>query len=117
MDERTSAVELKRFFKRFYGIPVRVNTSQTVNPNPYIQAWIKMAAPLPGESRVHGPVRYDHLFPPELGNCCMRIVYPASAELSLQTYGGNIQSNMITMRRSQWVELLEILEPSKKVEV
>lgn len=100
----TDAVSLKRFFKKHFGIPVRVSTG--TGKSRYIEARI---APVK-TARHTDPLRYDHQYPAELGNQCLRIVYPNSPGLHEQNWGGNISAHMIVMRQPEWEQLIAAVE-------
>lgn len=97
-----TATLLKRFFRTYYGIPVRVQSNKH-----YVQVWIPYDRARTDAGGMYGPLVYNHTFPPELGNMCMRIVYKGHASLAAQNWGGNVSSNSIAMHRDQWVELIE----------
>lgn len=97
--ETLSAPWLKRFFKRKFGIPVRVRTLS--GRAGYIEVWIPS-----DRSNLH-ELKYDHAFPPELGNRCMRAVYPNSETLREQNWGGNVSGHSISMVGHQWRVVLQ----------
>lgn len=95
--EKINATTMKRWFKSKYGIAVRVQTTKH-----YVRAW---NVPIPNAD-VHAPLKWAKLFPPELGNACMRLVYRNSDKLREQSWGGNITPNSIAMHRAEWAQLL-----------
>lgn len=100
--EDLTAPWLKRFFKRKLGIPVRV---QSAGSSGWVQIWI-----ISDRSNQRNLV-YQHHFPPELGNRCMRIVYADSKKLLNQAWGGNIHQHSISLHGDQLRRLLQgILE-------
>lgn len=92
---------LKRFFKEKLGIPVRVKGGRSS----YLNVWIPSDR---DETNRHRLV-YHHEFPEILGNRCMRAVYPNSASLSAQNWGGNVTRYSIAMGREQWRKVLQSL--------
>ena len=88
---------IKRFFKEFFGTPVRV---QSANSGSFVCVWIPCN---PGGWKF---LTWDHHFPEELGNRCMRIVYADSEKLREQNWGGNINAHSISMIGSQFRRLL-----------
>lgn len=85
----------KRFFKAKFNIKVRVRTIG--GKAGYVDVWI------PG----------DEQFPNELGNRCMRAIYPSSELLRKQNWGGNIGSRSLTMVAFQWLVVLRsVIEES-----
>ena len=97
--DKLTAPWLKRFFKRKFDIPVRVRTLS--GRAGYIEVWIAS-----DRSRLH-ELKYDHDFPAELGNRCMRVVYPNSEQLREQNWGGNIGSHSLSMIVPQWKKVLQ----------
>lgn len=99
--DKLESAWLKRFFKTKFGIPVRVRTLS--GKAGYIDVWI-----MSDRSRSSNrELRYSHAFPPELGNRCMRAVYPSHADLCNQNWGGNILGHSITMVDRQWRTVLQ----------
>lgn len=95
---------IKRFFKSEFSISVRVRASKR-----YLEVW------LPAK-RVGGVLKYEHKFTPELGNLCMRTVYPDSEKLSAQSWGGNVNGHSISMTPKQWRSVFgSIIEASDEV--
>jgi len=95
--ETLNAPWLKRFFKRKFGIPVRVTTGTSLHP--YLCVWI--------QSQGRHELIYEHDFPAAFGNRCMRIVYPNSEKLREQNWGGNITSHSIAMHIPEWRVVLQ----------
>ncbi len=89
---------LKRFFKRKFGIPVRV---ENAGSSGWVRVWIM------SDQTVRHTVKYNHRFPDELGQRCMAIVYRSSDKLSQQSWGGNIGAHSIAMYGRELRELLE----------
>ncbi len=102
------AVTLKRWFKDNYGLAVRVRTVPSTRANPWVQVSI------PG--MYHGQPGPGGI-PPYLGRACMAITYPLSPALSVQSYGGNISTNGITMHEKQWLALLAGPVPTAPADV
>jgi len=94
--EKMTAPWVKRFFKRKFGIPVRVNNCG----KRFMDVWI-----LSDHSNLH-ELRYDHDFPPELGNRCMRAVYN-SETLREQNWGGNVTAHSIAMSDREWRQVMQ----------
>lgn len=91
-----TAVELKRFFKRQYGIPVLANTGKNycgvrIKPNPY--------------TNHRDPITYPYSFPLEFGIRCLRVIYPNSPTLQ-DHWCGNVGPHDIAMSPRQWDEVL-----------
>lgn len=97
--EVLNASWIKRFFKRKFGIPVRVGNAAS---DRWVTVWIKMSKMSDRSNLI-----YDHHFPPELGQRCMAIIYASSPSLSQQSWGGNIGQHSISMFGSQFRLLLE----------
>lgn len=102
------APALKRFFKRHFGIPVRVNTGK--GKAGWLNVWIQSERWKPGDppEKRHALI-YKHQFPPELGSLCMRTVYAGHEGLENQNWGGNISGHSISMKKSEWVKVLQSL--------
>ena len=104
--EAIDAPWLKRFFKRKFDIPVRV---ENAGSSGWVRIWIMSNR----TARHSDPLTYNHRFPDELCQRCMAIVYKSSETLSKQTWGGNIGAHSIAMYGRELRELLEgILETS-----
>ena len=56
----------------------------------------------------HGLV-YHHEFLPELGNRCLKLVYPTSEKLCAQDWAGNVQKHSIAMSGSEFRQLFQDL--------
>ena len=98
-----TANEFKAFFKKWFGIPVRVRTAK--KSHHFTDVWIPLAnAP----KDHHDLLVYNHYFPESLGNQCMRIVYKTSESLSAQNWGGNIGRTNIAMHSDEWEELVRL---------
>lgn len=97
--EDIDAPWLKRFFKRKFGIPVRVENAGG-------KGWVRIWIMSDRTARHMDPLTYSHDFPPELGRRCMAIVYKSSDTVSKQTWGGNIGSHSIAMFGHELRELL-----------
>ena len=97
--EQLTAPWLKRFFKRKFGIPVRIHGASSSG---WVQIWIESDRTL--DHRVD--LCYNYHFPSELGKRCMRIVYSDSEKLREQTWGGNITAHSISLHGSELRELL-----------
>ena len=86
---------LKRFFKRKFGITIRVRTMHRTRDGKkqiaFIDAWI----------------RGDERFSPQLGNRCMNVVYAGHASLMAQNWGGNVGGGSISMGHGQWQRVLQ----------
>lgn len=95
--ETIDASWMKRFFKRKFGIPVRVRGCG----GQFVDVWIPS-----DRSQLH-VLKYDHHFPPELGNRCMRAVYPNSEKLREQNWGGNVGAHSIAISDAQWRQVLQ----------
>ena len=98
-----TAVQLKRFFKNKFGIPVRANAPHGHQRNgKKVQTYISVRiAPDPPKNGKHWvgnePMVHSYTFPPELRNQCLRIIYPNSPTMHEQTSGGNISSINMAM--------------------
>lgn len=90
------AHEIKAWFKKTYGIPVRFKGGN--KPSSYCGVWIAS-----DRNDLH-KLTYSHRFPDELGNEIMRIVYAGSEQLCAQNWGGNIEPHQIYMHPSQWAK-------------
>ena len=95
--DKITAPWMKRFFKRKFGIPVRVRGCG----GRFMDVWIPS-----DRSNLH-ELRYNHDFPPELGNRCMRAVYPKSETLREQNWGGNVSAHSIAISDHQWRQVLQ----------
>jgi hypothetical protein len=95
--EKITAPWMKRFFKVKFGIPVRVRGCG----GRFVDVWIPS-----DRSNLH-ELRYDHDFPPELGNRCMRAVYPNSETLREQNWGGNVSAHSIAISDREWRQVLQ----------
>ena len=91
---------VKRFFKDHFGIPIRVRNAG--NLSRFIGFRIQ---PESHPNHRHGIV-YKHHFPAELGNRCLRIVYPNSEQLCSQDWAGNVQEHSISMLQSEFRQLV-----------
>lgn len=97
--ETLNAPWLKRFFKRKFGIPVRVDNAGSSG---WVHIWIMSDR----TARHTDPLKYSHRFPTELGHRCMAIVYKSSESISKQAWGGNIGAYSIAMHGGELRELL-----------
>jgi len=98
-----TAVEIKRWFKKHFDIPVRVTTGSSKNP--YQCVWIQRRQ----TERHTDPLVYDYAFPLEFGQACLRVIYPDHSSLQ-ERWCGNVSSNSISMHIGQWEEVLRAWE-------
>lgn len=106
MDAKTIKAEIKRRF----GIG-RVSVTTSSGRSKWICARI---IPLNHEAGYfRASLQYDKLFPESFGNACMRTVYPGSAALSAQNWGGNIASHMISMGPADWGRAFATLDAAQ----
>lgn len=98
--EKITAPWLKRFFKRKLGIPVRVHNAGSSG---WVQIWIRSES----STLSYQKLRYNHHFPPELGNRCLQIVYPDSEKLCSQNWAGNITSHSISLHGGELRKVLQ----------
>lgn len=90
-----NATILKRWFKQQFDIPVRVERSSRV----YI---------LPNKTENHrDPITYNHQFPWDLGQKCLKLRYPESSKL-VQDWCGNIHPHQIVMTPPQWAIIMQM---------
>lgn len=99
--EAISAPWVKRFFKRKFGIPVRVENADA-GPNEWVRVWIMSDR----TARHTDPMRYSHRFPDDFCRRCMGIIYRGSP-VGEQTWGGNIGAHSVAMSGREFRELLE----------
>lgn len=97
--EDITAPWLKRFFKRKFGIPVRVENAGS-------KSWVRVWIMSDRSSHHRDALTYSHSFPVELGQRCMAIVYKSSESLSKQSWGGNIGPHSISLHGGELRELL-----------
>lgn len=97
-----TGVELKRFFKKHFGIPVVAEGVRGGRDNGWASVRIR---PRPMAS-YRDPLIYDQEFPAELRSRCLQLVYPNHPALAQQTSAGNIESHSLAMSGSQWVALI-----------
>lgn len=98
-----SAVELKRWFKKNYGITVRAEAAKKAG------GWTGVYIPsLPREKgeAFNAPIRYSASFPPEFRRRCLAAVYGPESSLAKQDSAGNIMSYSIAMLVGQWEAVL-----------
>jgi len=109
---QTDAVSLKRWFRTHMGIPVRVQTLS--GKNPWVRVWIQSRKRPVGGSLADHPLAYDHVFPMEFGEMCVRATYPNSP--TLHAWCGNINAHDISMHAPEFVSVLEKWESRSPVE-
>lgn len=97
--EVLTAPWVKRFFKKHLGIPVQVKNAGS-------QKWVSVWINPSNQTKHWEPLVYNHQFPAELGNRCMRLVYRGSPNLCEQFWGGNITAHSIAMYGREFRELL-----------
>ncbi len=95
-----NAVEFKRYFKKHFGIAVRVQSSPSKR---YVTLLIQ---------RKHAGVR---LFPQELGNLCLKVIYGADSSTGQQNWAGNVASHMIAMSPAEWEKVIATLDAERAV--
>lgn len=101
---------IKRFFKERYGIPVRVNRATSSG---FVSVWI-MADRSVGFNLYDHRLVYHHEFPPELGNRCLKLIYPTSEKLCAQNWAGNVQKHSIAMSGGEFRQLFtDLLEANQ----
>lgn len=93
------SVELKRFFKDRFGLPVRVRSLR--GKTGYVEVRI------PAKSVT--PLAYEYSFPSHLGNLCLRVVYPGSVDLHKQCWAGNVRQHDICITADQWQQVIAAL--------
>ena len=98
--EDLNAPWIKRFFKNKFEIPVRVKTGSSKSK--WLMVWIMSV-------RSQRNLVYHHHFPAELGNRCMKLIYPDSKVLSMQAWGGNISAHSISMHVDDFRQLFQDL--------
>lgn len=86
--ETLTAPWLKRFFKDYFNIPVRVKNASS---DSWVSVWIS-----PDPKEVYKLI-YHHHFPEKLGNRCLRLTYPNNEKLCAQNWGGNISAHSIAL--------------------
>jgi hypothetical protein len=100
--DNITAPWIKRFFKEYFGIPVRARN--WAEGKCYKNVWI-MSCRKP-ENR-HKLV-YEHTFPSELTRACVLAVYPSA--VGNEAFGntaGNVRSHDIAMGDAQWRKVLQ----------
>jgi hypothetical protein len=90
-----NAVNIKRFFKKQFGIPVRV--SKVPVKHPFFQVWIENA-----EKDHRKPLRYEHEFPVEMGQKLLDFIYGPGTPFP----AGNVQLHRLSFDEREWEHLL-----------
>jgi hypothetical protein len=99
-----TSTNVKRFFRRHFGIPVRCRTVRVERP--FVQVWIESEP----RTRFDDPMVYRHQFPPKLGNELLRIVYGPDTAIAFPA--GNIRQVSISLSGDEWDQLVELYEPA-----
>lgn len=94
------STRLKRFFKAQFGIAVRVSTNATKNP------YIDVRIPPDKNPNPRADLTYSKRFDAELGRRCMGVIYGTASKIGQQSWGGNVGSTSIAMKRDEWEKVL-----------